>query len=56
MRELLRHNCGITEDDPAGTSPLRCTGVSTEVGMAPEEGPPISLHLLEVPGGAGPDG
>jgi DNA-binding winged helix-turn-helix (wHTH) protein len=50
MREVLRHNCGITEDDPPATIRAKVHRGLADMGMAPDEVAPYLLHLLGVSG------
>jgi predicted ATPase len=54
MRELLRHNCGITEDDPPAAIRAKVHRGLAEVGMAPDEVAPYLLHFLGVSGAPEP--
>lgn len=49
MRELLRHHCGITQDEPPAAMIAKVHRSLEEVGMATDEAVPYLLRLLEVP-------
>src|SRR5208337_4839838 len=46
--DLLRSNCGVLEADTTDTIAEKVRSGLLQVGMDPDEGGPVLLHLLEI--------